>query len=314
MSCTTAAAPRFRKLSAVDMMAANSPREDDAREHGAGVELEELRRRLVGAGQLGMAALDDEGPHRQSDAEPQQRADRVARRAHGQAAARVLDAPVHHQLGDHVGLAGPAEGEHHQPRKRPHHAQRAPGADRLGVVGDEGGHETGRPAVHGREGRGEHEDGGDDHDRALHEVGVDRREDAPGDAVEHQHRAGDGHAGGEGHLGDERHVVQEVAQHRGHREDLRPQIADHAEEDGDRRQQPGEFAAVARGHRVGQRDGVAQLRHHAQPLGQQEVHAAERQRADHRHPRRAQSHAVDEPPGRPRSRTRSSRSRTLRGR
>ena len=42
--------------------------------------------------------------------------------------------------------------------------------------------------------RKEHQDGRHDHDGPLNEVGIYRRDNAPGNAVEHQHRARYGHA------------------------------------------------------------------------------------------------------------------------
>ena len=90
-------------------------------------------------------------------------------------------------------------------------------------------------------------------------------------------------------------VVQHVAQHRCHGQNLRTQVADDAEENRHRREQARLLAAVAGRHRIRQGDGVAQLRHHAQPGGQQVERATEGEWGDDGHPGRAQPHAIDQP-------------------
>ena len=214
------------------------------------MELQELRRRLVGVRQLGMSALDDERPHRQPDAEPQQRAQRITDRADRQGTPGVLDASAHHELGDDVWLARGAEHEHHEPGQRPHHAERAKWADGFRVVRDERRRDATQTAVNRGHRRNEHEHGGHDHDPALHQIGVHRRQHATGDAVEHQHRARDRHAGDERDLRDERDVVQHVEEDRRHRLDLGGQIPDDTQQDGDGGQQSCPFAAIAGRHRV----------------------------------------------------------------
>ena len=152
-----------------------------------------------------------------------------------------------------------------------------------------------RKAVrNGGGGRHQHQQGRNHHDAALNHVGIDRSDDAAGDAVEHQDRERHGHAGFQAQAAD-RSIGDDVLQNGGHGQDLGPQVAHHTQQDGEGGQQAGEPAVVAGGHHVRQRHRLFQLGQQADTLPQQvEGDAGAHGGADH-HPQGAHSHVVDQP-------------------
>ena len=194
--------------------------------------LQELRRRGVGARDLRVGALKHQGTHDQADADPEQGRDHVRPERYRQDAASVFHAPAHHHLRDDVRLTGEAKAKYEVPGQRVHHSRRAPGRHRLRIVGHDRLAHPGEAAIdrHDRGQQNEHR--GEHHHEALDQVGVDRSDDAAGDAVEHQHRTRKGDAGLDADTASQR-APQNVLKNCGHRQNLGRQIAHHPEQDGE---------------------------------------------------------------------------------
>ena len=154
-------------------------------------------------------------------------------------------------------------------------APRSPRADVLRVHCPERLADRRHPAAHFKAGQ-QHGYGRSQHQDALEQVGVYARDDTAGDRIKRQHAQTDRKRGDEV---DSEHGLE----YRTDRQDLRAQVAEYSENQGDAHRERWRTASVASSDRSGQGQYVAHFDQQAQSLpGQHEGHRqAERRHENH---------------------------------